>query len=97
MATHSPTDAHPLAGQAVQVEFKGVGHMQLGTGTFPFDVEGWWDGLTGKSWMDSDGNPAALIYAARVGALRLPMDDQVLYGKIHGVGVLVHETELKVS
>ena len=93
--THSTTDVHPLAGSTVKVEFEGLGHLQLGPGVFDFDVENWWDALTGKSWQVSDGNPAALIYGVRVGTQGLPMDDEVVYGKIQGLGVLVHASEIR--
>lgn len=56
-------------------------------------IEGLWHEITGKSWMDSDGNPACLIYAMRGAIDDLPNDDKVYYGKINGFGFLVHETE----
>jgi len=59
-------------------------------------IEDWWDRVSGKSWMFSDGNPAALNYAMRSGFsdLHIPNDNEVLYGKINGLGYLVHITEL---
>jgi hypothetical protein len=66
-----------------------------------FEILDWWDLLTGKSWMDSNGNPACLQYAARSGLspANIPTDDEVVYGKIRtkdgiGLGHLVHVTEL---
>ena len=52
-----------------------------------------------KSWMVSDGNPACLIYAMRTGTAkdyRIPFDDKAVYGKIGGMGYLVHESELEL-
>lgn len=58
-------------------------------------VEGYWDDVTGTSWMYSDGNPAALNYAVRLMPSGLPLDDNVLYGKIGAFGFLVHVTEIE--
>ena len=47
--------------------------------------------------MFSDGNPAALKYAVRA-ALRepasLPLDDEVVYGKVDIFGHLIHVSEI---
>ena len=59
-------------------------------------VEDYWINVAGKSWMFSDGNPAAMNYAIRSGIASLPIDDRVLYGKIQGLGFLVHESELAI-
>lgn len=61
--------------------------------TIDYD-EGSWLELTGTSWMYSDGNPAAIIYAMRSGFSGLPTDDNVHYVHINGLGHLVHESEL---
>lgn len=50
-----------------------------------------------ESWQYSarHGNPAAIIYLARImDDWRILVDDYVIYGKIDGMGHLVHETEL---
>ncbi len=57
-------------------------------------IEGLWKDITGKSWMDSNGNPACIVYAMRSAADNLPTDDNVYYGKIGHFGHLVHESEL---
>ena len=57
-------------------------------------TEGLWHVLTGKSWMFSDGNPAALQYAIRSGVSGLPTDDKVHYVHIGPFGHLVHESEI---
>lgn len=59
-----------------------------------YRVEGNWKEMTGKSWMDSDGNFAAMHYALRAGQTGLPWDDNVVYGKIGSLGHLVHVNEL---
>lgn len=53
-------------------------------------IEDWWDRVYGKSWMIANGNPAALIYAIRSASIETATDDNVLYGKIDGLGHLVH-------
>ena len=59
-----------------------------------FIVEDWWENVFGRSWMVSDGNPAALAYAFRTGMKRGPTDNDVVYGKIDGLGYLLHVSEL---
>jgi len=83
------TDASPLAGKPVQVDL-GEGEIAY------FNVEDWWDRVAGQSWMHSNGNPAALKYAVRGAIKRLPLDDEVVYGKwLNGLGDLVHVSEVR--
>lgn len=95
-------DPHLLAGQTVKLNIK----EPVGARYEPesplftelraqeFDVEDWWDRVAGKSWMDCDGNPAALKYAMRSGFSKLPLDNEVVYGKVGSYGHLVHVSEL---
>lgn len=81
--------AHQLAGAEVPIvkgELKGE----------TIRIEDWWDRVAGKSWMNCDGNPACLGYAMRTGMAteRVPMDNEVVYGKIGFAGYLVHVSEL---
>lgn len=80
----------PQAGQTITVDMHGF----RGMNQVEYEVEDWWDHLTGKSWMDSDGNPAALQYAVRSGAAGNPINDEVLYGKINYIGYLVHVSDI---
>ena len=68
------------------------GHIPAGT---EYRVEGYWDDITGGSWMYADGNPACLNYAIRSVSANLPLDDNVLYGKIGAFGFLIHTTEVE--
>lgn len=81
-------DPHDKAGQVVTIvsgQFAGENYR----------VEDWWDRLTGKSWMISDGNPACLDYAIRAAHDRLPTDDDVVYGHLNnGLGKLIHISQL---
>lgn len=86
------TTQHPLAGQVVRIN-DDVVHPQFELAGGDFEIEDWWDRLMGKSWMDCNGNPACMIYALR--AADLPIDDEVVYGKFHGLGVLLHVSELE--
>ena len=79
----------PLAGKTVTIK----------TGEFAnteYRVEDWWENVTGMSWMDANGNPACLKYAMRTGFSKIPIptDNEVLYGKIGGLGELIHISEL---
>ena len=75
---------------------KGVSHPQLGDMTgMEYEVEDWWDRDSGGSWMTANGNPACLIYAVRKAQNNLPMDNEVLYGKIGPFGHLVHISEIE--
>ncbi len=80
-------EASPLAEQV----------LVISTGSFQgqeFRVEDYWDRVSGSSWADSLGNPAAINYAIRASNIGLPFDDEVLYGKIGCLGYLVHVSEL---
>ena len=60
-----------------------------------FIAEDYWINIPPyKSWKVSDGNPTALNYALRIALAGIPLDDRVVYGKIDGLGFLVHESEL---
>ncbi len=82
-------DKSPLAGQTVTIK-----ETAAQIGCQPFVVEDWCQNVLGGSWMNAVGNPSALIYAART-AGSTPLDDEVLYGKINGLGYLVHVNELE--
>jgi hypothetical protein len=60
-----------------------------------FRIEDWWDHVSGTSWRDADGNPAALQYAVRAMVQGLPANDDVVYGKVGALGYLVHVTEVE--
>jgi hypothetical protein len=57
-------------------------------------VEDYWDVIEGTSWKWCIGNSACTLYAKRSAAANLPLDDEVLYGKIGIAGCLVHVSEL---
>lgn len=79
---------HPLAGQTVHIDIDGIGAGD-------YTIENWWDNISSGSWMFAEGNPAALKYAMRIG-LRggIPVDNEVVYGKLDGFGHIVHVSEL---
>lgn len=88
-------DSHPLAYKSVKLNEKAKDRLGEVVEDAVYRIEDWWDKLTGKSWMYSDGNPAALKYAMRSGLYaQLPIDDEVVYGKIGNFGHLVHVSEL---
>lgn len=72
-------------------------HFQFdGFGGSEVRIEDTWENVTGGSWMNATGNPAALVYAMRSGTSkgRIPLNDDVWYGKLGSLGVLVHEVEI---
>ena len=87
---------HPLAGKTVTIA-NGVtdpiqGAVKAGA---EYRVEDWWDRLVGRSWQDMAGNPAVFQYERRIGLRSdVPMDDEVIYGKIGDLGHLVHVSEI---
>lgn len=85
------------AGRTVKIR-ESATHFQVdGFGGSEFRVEDWWDRVSGGSWMWAKGNPAALVYAMRSSSqeIDIPIDDEVLYGKIGMFGHLVHISELE--
>ena len=82
----------PLSGKTVKIK-ENVNEL----GNQSIIIEDWWDCVSGMSWMAANGNPACMNYAIRTGAssLQIPIDDEVLYGKIKGLGYLVHKSELE--
>jgi hypothetical protein len=93
--THN--DPHPLAGQAVKLNATAVDPVQkLVLPGAVYQLEDWWDRVAGQSWMVANGNPAAMHYAVRSAFnAGIPTDDEVVYGKIGGLGHLVHVSELE--
>lgn len=81
---------HKLAGQTVTIKRGKYAGQE-------YRVEDYWDRVYGKGWGDSGGNPAAVLYAVRAATddtINLPLDDEVLYGKIGAFGHLIHICEL---
>lgn len=59
-------------------------------------IEDYWQNISGQSWINSDANPTVLMYAMRTGLQGgIPIDNEVVYGKVAGLGVLVHVSELE--
>jgi hypothetical protein len=87
-----------LTGTTVKIKSH-VTHFQFPNfGGEDFIVEDWADRVFGRSWMDMDGNPACLVYAIR-GSRQdpaIPIDNNVLYGKVNGIGCLLHVNELEI-
>ena len=74
---------HELAGKTVKTK----------TGE-EFTVEDWSDNVLGKWTFMANGNPAALVYAIRVAKYNLPIDHHGVYGKVCGLGVIIHDSEI---
>jgi hypothetical protein len=86
-------ERHPLAGKSVRLSLKGS-HPHITDPEPVLRLEDWWDRVGGGSWMDATGNPACLVYAMRGGVSGLPIDNDVVYGKVGPFGHLIHVSEL---
>jgi acetylornithine deacetylase/succinyl-diaminopimelate desuccinylase-like protein len=92
------TAMHPLAGQTVKVTPAAAVYGHSDTTPFEFCIEDWNDRVFGQSWMDMSGHPASLGYAMRSVVGRLPLDNEVVYGKDEGgLGHLVHVSEFAAA
>ncbi|MBX7464889.1 hypothetical protein K1Y80_02180 [Streptomyces sp. MAG02] len=85
---------HPQAGQTVKVTPAAPLFGQYSVTPVDLTVEDWNDRVFGRSWMDMDGHMASLSYAMRSAAGSLPTDNEVVYGKVHGIGHLIHVSEI---
>lgn len=89
-------EPHPLAGQTVKIKDGVIDPAQgLVLPGAEYRIEDWWDRVSGESWMTSYSNIAALQYAIRSAKNDLPLDDNVVYGKIESLGHLVHVSEFE--
>jgi len=68
---------------------------KYGTPNPDIRIEGTDTEVFGGSWGDQNGNPACILYAIR--SVGVPLSGQVYYGKINGLGELVHESELETN
>jgi len=94
MSKHNESSEH--AGNVVRIRSDATHPQVPDFGGSEFRVKDWWDRVTGGSWMFAKGNPAAIVYAMRSSfqSYDIPIDDEVLYGKIGSFGHLVHATEI---
>lgn len=90
------------AGKTVKVK-NGVGINTFGQDMSGADfvIEDWCENVLGCSWMNANGNPAALEYAMRTGLNNdenrpyVPIfSNDVVYGKVGPFGHLFHINEL---
>ena len=90
-------ESSSLVGKTVRIKKSSKHFQQPKFGGGEYRVEDWWDKLTGKSWMNSNGNPACMVYGRRGADNCLPIDDEVVYGKMNGLGHLVHISEIETE
>lgn len=76
---------HPLAGTTVKVKDGGE----------EFRIEDWADRVYGGSIWKANGNPAAMAYGIHAAMKNLPVDNEILYGKVGWQGVLLHVSEIQ--
>jgi len=68
---------------------------KYGTSNPTILIEGTDRDIFGGSWGTQFGNPTCMMYGMRSGFESLPCGGETYYGKIGGVGELVHESELE--
>lgn len=93
MVIHS--EPHPRAREVVVLNARADDHAGCVVPGEKFEIEDWADRLWGQSWMEMNGNRCALLYAIRSAYGRMPIDNEVVYGKIGNTGHLVHQSELE--
>ena len=67
-----------------------------------FTIEDWFENVVGVSWKIANGHPTALMYAFRLGMygennIKDLFSDDVVYGKIDGLGYAFHIDELELD
>jgi len=91
-------ESHPMAGKTVTL-LPGTADPQRGivVAGAEFEVEDWYDYEKGRggghSWQE-DQTFTTGWYAVRREATGLPLDDEVVYGHIRGLGHIVHISEI---
>lgn len=90
------------AGQTVKIkQGVGINSFQQDMSALDFTVEDWCENVFGCCWGNANGNPTALEYAIRSAFNGknngVPaFSNDVLYGKVGGLGHLFHINELEL-
>lgn len=96
-------DPHPLAGETVTLKLNkpptktaadGLKSDPDGLDGQEYHIEDYWQNVSGGTWMTAEGNPACIKYAIRSALAGLPVDNEVVYGKVGPFGHLIHVSEL---
>lgn len=85
-------DTSPYAGKTVRLR---VAAVELGG--YDVQVVDWYENIGNKvKWRDAIGrDPRAEGYNLRHGLAGLPDDDDVLFGRVDGMGQIIHRTEIE--
>lgn len=96
-------DSHPLAGKTITVKLRGAPHQRLHDGV-ELIVEDWWSIAHEENELGflprllSSRSPAAINYIVRAEIAGIPLDDDVIYGKVFegplGLGYIIHSSEI---
>jgi hypothetical protein len=78
---------HPLAGRTVRVSIFDQDE--------DFYVYDWFDRVFQAFWLSKAGGRSAQNYAKHAGFKGLPLDNEVVYGRVGKWGTIVHATELE--
>lgn len=90
-------DKYVYAGQTVRTKPNiGIDLQGDELGGREFTIEDYCENVLGATWMSASwSNPAAIEYALRIGSKdNFILDNEVVYGKIDGLGHLIHVSEL---
>ena len=90
----SKRESHELAGKTVRLNLAAEAPNLQTTATFR--VEDWFENVVGMGWKSAKdtGNWAAKNYGLRAKIGGLPQDNDVVYGKVGGLGHIIHISEL---
>lgn len=95
-------EKYKYAGKTVKIKGKvGVSSFGEDLSNKQFRIEDWAENVLGCSWLDAQGNPAALEYVLRIGFFGKNnnvnlFSNDVLYGKVGMFGHLFHVNELEL-
>lgn len=85
----------PSAGKTVKIK-PDAKHPYIPTfGGSSFKVEDWQDRIMGMSWTKYIDHPVCIEYSLRISEANILVDDEVLYGKIGLIFLLVHVSEIE--
>jgi hypothetical protein len=90
------SEPHPAAGARMRVKASAKHPQYPEFGGAVVMIEDWADRVLGRSWKDTIGNPAAMIYAFRMGRAMGPHDDECVYAKHGSFGIIIHASELEL-
>ena len=84
----------PLAGKTVKIKPDAKHPYMPAFGGSSFRVKDWQDRIMGMPWTEYVDHPVCIEYGLRISKVNI-LDDEVLYGKIGLIFLLVHVSEIE--